>query len=116
MFMKLVSPLPRRSPDHALGITELIGVSGVLAAFVAGTAFNITGSSDTQEQREHVQDAITRFFDLPVFVLLGMALPWEGWLRLGWAGLALTTAVLLLRRLPVVLALRSIIEPAKGRK
>jgi sodium/hydrogen antiporter len=67
-----------------LGITELIGVNGVLGAFVAGTAFNVVGSSDTQEQREHVQDAITRFFDLPVFVLMGMALPWEGWLNLGW--------------------------------
>jgi sodium/hydrogen antiporter len=99
-----------------LGITELIGVNGVLAAFVAGTAFNVVGSSDTREQREHVQDAITRFFDLPVFVLLGMALPWEGWLDLGWAGVVLAAAVLLLRRPPVVLALRSLIGPVKGRK
>ena len=99
-----------------LGITELIGVNGVLAAFVAGTAFNVVGSSDTREQREHVQDAITRFFDLPVFVLMGMALPWEGWLNLGWMGLILAVVVLLLRRPPVVLALRSLIGPAKGRK
>ncbi len=99
-----------------LGITELIGLNGVLAAFVSGTAFNVVGSSDTEEQREHVQDAITRFFDLPVFVLLGMALPWEGWLKLGWEGLALATAVLLLRRPPVVLALRALIGPVKGRK
>jgi NhaP-type Na+/H+ or K+/H+ antiporter len=99
-----------------LGITELIGVNGVLATFVAGTAFNVVGSSDTREQREHVQDAITRFFDLPVFVLLGIALPWEGWLDLGWAGLVLAAAVLLLRRPPVALALRSLIGPVKGRK
>jgi sodium/hydrogen antiporter len=99
-----------------LGVSELIGVNGVLAAFVAGTAFNVVGSSDTREQREHVQDAITRFFDLPVFVLLGMALPWEGWLDLGWAGLVLAAAVLLLRRPPVALALRSLIRPVKGRK
>ncbi|MDQ3911781.1 MAG: cation:proton antiporter [Actinomycetota bacterium] len=99
-----------------LGITELIGVNGVLATFVAGTAFNVVGSSDTREQREHVQDAITRFFDLPVFVLLGMALPWEGWFELGWVGLVLAAAVLLLRRPPVTLALSSLIAPAKGRK
>lgn len=99
-----------------LGITELIGVNGVLVAFVAGTAFNVVGSSDTREQREHVQDAITRFFDLPVFVLLGMALPWEGWVDLGWAGLVLAAAVLLLRRPPVTLAMRSLIKPVKGRK
>ncbi|MCA1738064.1 MAG: cation:proton antiporter [Actinobacteria bacterium] len=88
-----------------LGVTELIGVNGVLAAFVAGTAFNVVGSSDTREQREHVQDAITRFFDLPVFVLLGIALPWAGWFELGWAGLVLAVVVLLLRRPPVALAL-----------
>ncbi len=99
-----------------LGVTELIGVNGVLAAFVAGTAFNVVGSSDTREQREHVQDAITRFFDLPVFVLLGMALPWAGWFELGWAGLVLVVAVLLLRRPPVALALRPLIGPVKGRK
>ena len=99
-----------------LGITELIGVNGVLATFVAGTAFNVVGSSDTREQREHVQDAITRFFDLPVFVLLGMALPWEGWFELGWVGLVLAAAVLLLRRPPVTLALSSLIAPVKGRK
>jgi NhaP-type Na+/H+ or K+/H+ antiporter len=99
-----------------LGLTQLAGLNGVLAAFVAGTAFNVVGSSDTREQREHVQDAITRFFDLPVFVLLGMALPWEGWLDLGWAGVVLAAAVLLLRRPPVALALRALIGPVKGRK
>ncbi|MBA4114925.1 MAG: cation:proton antiporter [Rubrobacter sp.] len=99
-----------------LGVTELIGVNSVLAAFVAGTAFNVVGSSDTREQREHVQDAITRFFDLPIFVLLGMTLPWEGWLDLGWAGLVLAAAVLLLRRPPVALALRALIRPVKSRK
>jgi NhaP-type Na+/H+ or K+/H+ antiporter len=99
-----------------LGVTELIDVNGVLAAFVAGSAFNVVGSSDTREQREHVQDAITHFFDLPVFVLLGIALPWEGWLDLGWAGLVLAAAVLLLRRPPVALALRYLIGPVKGQK
>jgi NhaP-type Na+/H+ or K+/H+ antiporter len=87
-----------------------------LAAFVAGTAFNVIGSSDTREQREHVQDAITRFFDLPVFVLMGMALPCAGWLDLGWAGLVLAVSVLLLRRPPVMLLLRSLIGPVKGQK
>jgi NhaP-type Na+/H+ or K+/H+ antiporter len=59
-----------------IGVAELLGTSGVLAAFVAGVAFNVTGSSDAKERQEVVQEAITRFFDLPIFVLLGMALPW----------------------------------------
>jgi sodium/hydrogen antiporter len=52
---------------------------------------------------------------LPIFVLLGMALPWEGWLELGWGGLLLVVAVLLLRRLPAVLALRPLLGPLRGR-
>jgi NhaP-type Na+/H+ or K+/H+ antiporter len=54
--------------------------------------------------------------DLPVFVLMGMALPWEGWLNLGWSGLVLAVAVLLVRRPPLALTLRSLIGPVKGRK
>lgn len=97
-----------------LGVTELLHLNGVLAAFVAGVVFNWAGSSDAKESQEEIQEAISRFFDLPIFVLLGMALPWEGWLALGWKGPALVAAVLLLRRLPAVLALRPFLGPLRG--
>ena len=97
-----------------LGVTELLHLNGVLAAFVAGLVFNAAGSSDAKESQEEIQEAISRFFDLPIFVLLGMALPWEGWLELGWKGLLLVAAVLLLRRLPAVLALRPLLGPLRG--
>ncbi|MDP8926212.1 MAG: cation:proton antiporter [Actinomycetota bacterium] len=100
----------------ALGAASLIGSDGILAVFVAGMAFDATTRSEAEEQRERVQEAITRFFDLPIFVLLGMALPWEGWLSLGWAGLSLAVAVLLLRRLPAVLALSPLIGQTRGRR
>ena len=96
-----------------LGIVELAGLNGVLAAFVAGVIFNATASSDAKESQEDIQEAITRFFDLPVFVLLGMALPWEQWLGLGWSGLVLALAVLLLRRLPAVLVLSPFLGQVK---
>jgi NhaP-type Na+/H+ or K+/H+ antiporter len=43
-----------------------------------------------------------------------MALPWEEWLELGWGGLLLA-AVLLLRRLAAVLALRPMLGPLRSR-
>ena len=94
-----------------LGVSELLGTNAVLAAFVAGMAFNATGASDAKERQEDVQEAITRFFDLPVFVLLGMALPWQGWLDLGWGGLLFAAAVLLFRRMPAAFLLRSLLGP-----
>src|ERR671910_477053 len=98
-----------------LGVTELLHLNGVLAAFVAGIVFNFAGSSDAKESQEEIQEAISRFFDLPIFVVLGMALPWEGWLELGWGGLLLVAAVLVLRRLPAVLALRPLLGPLRGK-
>ena len=98
-----------------LGVTELLHLNGVLAAFVAGIVFNFAGSSDAKESQEEIQEAISRFFDLPIFVLLGMALPWQGWLDLGWRGPLLVVAVLVLRRLPAVLALRPLLGPLRGR-
>ncbi len=102
-----------------LGATELIGLDGILATFVGGLVFHVvatTQTSEAKERQEHVQEAITRFFDLPIFVLLGMALPWEGWLALGWGGLLLAVAVLLLRRLPAVLVLRPLLGQVQGRR
>src|SRR5215207_3518885 len=98
-----------------LGVTELLHLNGVLAAFVAGVVFNFAGSSGAKESQEEIQEAISRFFDLPIFVLLGMALPWQGWLDLGWRGPLLVVAVLLLRRLPAVLAMRPLLGPLRRR-
>jgi NhaP-type Na+/H+ or K+/H+ antiporter len=58
-----------------LGVTELLHLNGVLAAFVPGIVFNFAGSSDAKESQEDIQEAMSRYFDLPIFVLLGMALP-----------------------------------------
>src|SRR5918994_936392 len=98
-----------------LGVTELLHLNGVLAAFVAGIVFNFAGSSDAKESQEEIQEDISPFFDLPIFVVLGMALPWEGWLELGWRGPLLVVAVLLLRRLPAVMALRPLLGPLRRR-
>jgi NhaP-type Na+/H+ or K+/H+ antiporter len=104
-----------------LGAAELLGLNSVLAIFVVGIAFNAVASggseesSDALERKGRVQEAVTRFFDLPIFVVLGMALPWEGWLGLGWAGPVLAIAVLLLRRLPVVLVLRPLLGQTESR-
>ena len=103
---------PRLVIDRA-GRHRAPHLNGVLAAFVAGIVFNFAGSSDAKESQEEIQEAISRFFDLPIFVLLGMAIPWEAWIGLGWSGLLVVAAVLLLRRLPAVLTLRPLLGPLR---
>lgn len=88
----------------ALSITVLfsvrmIGSDGILAVFIAGLL--LKRHLDKEETRhEHMQAAIGRFFDLPVFLLFGAMLPWADWLAMGWRGPVFAVAVLALRRLP----------------
>lgn len=82
-----------------LAAVRLIGGDGILAVFIAGLMFNrrIVGMETRQS---HLHDAITRFFDLPAFVLIGISLPWGQWRDLGWPGIAFAAALILFRRLP----------------
>lgn len=96
-----------------LGAAKLVGTDGILAVFLAGLGFDLAVKGDRAQQRQ-VQEAGTRFFILPIFALLGMSIPWQGWLELWWGGVLLVLAVLLLRRLPAVLA-TSPLERGRGR-
>jgi NhaP-type Na+/H+ or K+/H+ antiporter len=97
-----------------LGGAKLIGTDGILAVFVAGVAFDMAVQGGERAQEQRVQEAVNRFFILPIFVLLGLVLPWGQWLELGWAGLALTVAVLLFRRLPALLVLNPLLGRVRG--
>lgn len=88
-----------------LGVSGLIMVDGVLAAFVAGLAFNLVASGRERRTEVNIDEVINRFAVLPFFLALGAMLPWYEWSVLGWPVLVLAIAVLVLRRLPVLFAL-----------
>lgn len=88
-----------------LGAVKLLGSDGLLAVFVAGVLFDAVVSVEERTEEKRVVEALDRFFALPIFALLGLALPWQDWLALGWPGLAFAGGLLLLRRLPVILTL-----------
>ena len=85
---------------------QAIGGNGVLGAFIAGAALNEAYEKDLEEHQEHFNEAISRFFDLPIMFLLGAAVPWRAWFELGWGGLGFVVSILLLRRMPAWLLLR----------
>ena len=88
-----------------LGIARLLKADGILAVFVAGLAYNLTVAEDEVGPQDTIDEGVNRYLVLPVFVLLGVELPWAEWARLGAAAVVLPVAVLLLRRLPVLLLL-----------
>ncbi|SNS18943.1 sodium/proton antiporter, CPA1 family [Geodermatophilus pulveris] len=89
-----------------LGAAGLLHVDGILAVFVAGLAFNAVATGPDRTDDLPIDEAVNRFLVLPLFVGLGLVLPWAAWGELGWRGVALAAGVLLLRRLPVLWLLR----------
>lgn len=93
-----------------LGVAGLLHVDGVLAVFVGGLAFNSVGTGSERTSEVEIDEAVNRFAVLPLFVLLGAALPWQLWSELGWRASVLVFAVLALRRIPIVLLLRRLLR------
>lgn len=89
-----------------LGLSGVVGVDGVLAVFVAGLAFNGAATGRDRSDSGQLDETINRFVVLPLFVVLGVTLPWQEWRSLDWRAPVLVLAVLLLRRLPVLLSLK----------
>lgn len=89
-----------------VAMLRLIGSDGILAVFVAGLAFDHVVGAGERIEEERVVEGMDRFFTLPTFLLFGLILPWREWAALGWRGFVLVVAVLLLRRLPLVLLLK----------
>ena len=89
----------------AIGVTRLLGTDGVLGTFAAGLAFSVTVGGADRSSEESVEEVVNKFFFLPVFLMLGVMLPWGEWGRLGWRAPVLAAAILAFRRLPAMLAL-----------
>lgn len=94
----------------SLGLTNALGGDGILAVFLTGLAYNRSVGSSIYEQEREVEEGINQVLVLPLFVLFGISLPWAEWADLGVPLFAFAIAVLVLRRLPVVLLLRPVLR------
>jgi sodium/hydrogen antiporter len=99
----------------AVGVGRIMDSDELLVAFAAGVAFVQIISAEDRQDEEQGQEAVNRFFSIPIFTLFGMLIPWDGWRELGWQGIALAAAVLLLRRPPVLLLLRPLMPQLSRR-
>lgn len=87
-----------------LGLARLLGGQGLLAVFVAGLVYDTQVSADDRREEWQVQEAVHEYLVLPVFVLLGVVLPWSDWADAGWPLIVFAAAVVVLRRLPWLVA------------
>jgi sodium/hydrogen antiporter len=98
-----------------LGAGKLIATDAVLVVFVGVAVFGQVIPQREEAEEDKVHDAIARLFLLPVFVLLGLALPIAEWARLGWVVPLVVVAAVLLRRLVTVWALRPLLADVHDR-
>jgi NhaP-type Na+/H+ or K+/H+ antiporter len=94
-----------------LGVANLLGTDDILAVFVAGLAYNWQAHPTDEEREQTVEEVFNRLFTIPIFVVFGAVVPWAEWTALGWRAPALVGGILLLRRLPMVFALRRGVAP-----
>jgi NhaP-type Na+/H+ or K+/H+ antiporter len=93
-----------------LGAATVAGGVGVLAVFVAGWVYSGQVNNSDRFAEWQVQEAMNRYLVLPVFVVLGIIAPWSQWAALGWAGAAFVVGGLLLRRLPLLVAMARLLR------
>lgn len=89
-----------------LGLSGVLRADGLLSVFVAGLVHNHIVAGQDRQVEVGIDESLNQFLVVPVFLLLGVALPWASWAELGWAGLSFVLVALLLRRVPILLALR----------
>lgn len=90
-----------------IAVADLLHVNGLFAVFVAGASLDAVRTGLEQRQSS-VTEVIKQALQIPVFVYLGVVLPWGVWGRMGWPLAGAIVAVLLLRRVPVWLMLRPV--------
>jgi NhaP-type Na+/H+ or K+/H+ antiporter len=94
-----------------VGAGRLLQTNDILAVFIAGQAFDNAVGGKERAEEEKMQEMVNQFFSVPIFTLFGAMLPIAGWRQLGWRGVLVAAAILLLRRLPAVLVLRPALRP-----
>ncbi|SDS18217.1 sodium/proton antiporter, CPA1 family [Halopseudomonas xinjiangensis] len=92
-----------------LGAAKLVHSDALIAVFAAGLTFNLCSDRSEEHEEENIQEAVSKLFTLPMFVLFGLSLPFSEWSGIGWPLVILVVALLLFRRLPVLAALMPLI-------
>ena len=92
-----------------LGVASVLKTNDVLAVFVAGLLYNAAIGERDRQKQDALDEAFNRYLIVPVFLVIGAALPFGEWRAFGWGAVAFAAGVLLLRRPPVVLLLQKLL-------
>ncbi|KAK0711338.1 alkali metal cation/H+ antiporter Nha1 C terminus-domain-containing protein [Lasiosphaeris hirsuta] len=100
------------------GSGSILGVDDLLVGFACGVGFSNDGWFTQKTEESHVSNVIDLLLNLTYFVYFGTIIPWEMYndssIGLGaWRLAVLAIFVLLVRRVPIMMALKPIIPDIK---
>lgn len=98
-----------------LGAAALLRADALISVFLAGLVFNLSIGDREEHEEETIQEAVSKLFTLPMFVIFGVAVPVGEWLAQGWPLLAFAGLILLLRRPPALGATFPLLRPLTAR-
>lgn len=98
-----------------LGVSSLARTEGLVAVFVGAAVFGQVIPQQDETAEDKVDDAVNQLLLLPAFVLLGVALPIDAWLELGWLVGSVVIAAVFVRRSITVWLLRPLLKPVHDR-
>lgn len=93
---------------------HMAAMNAIVGVFIGNLGLSHTVTENEDLQQEQMQSTLERLFTIPVFFLLGIVLPWQGWLSMGWIALLAAILIVFLRRLPALLLLSPLLGPLKG--
>lgn len=93
-----------------MGSVGLLGSDDLLACFIAGNSFTWDDWFREETEGAHLSEVIDMLLNLSIFVYIGITMPWASFHNLDtqitiWTLIGLAVSVLLLRRLPAIMAL-----------
>lgn len=102
----------------SIGICTLLGSDDLLAAFACGTAFAWDGAFNKATEDSMFSNVIDLLFNCACFIYIGAIIPFKDFGNAAfnlsvWRLIVLALLILLLRRLPVILALYKFIPDLK---
>ncbi|KAI8926662.1 Sodium/hydrogen exchanger family-domain-containing protein [Entophlyctis helioformis] len=104
----------------SMGLMSLMGVDDVFGCFVVGTVISWDQWFNEKIKESHIQEVIDSLVNLAYFVFVATLMPWHDFVSLEgipfWRMIVLAVWMLVLRRLPAVMALQKFIPALHNNK
>ncbi|RWZ51208.1 sodium:proton exchanger [Labedella phragmitis] len=98
-----------------LGAGRLLGTDAILAVFIAAAVFGQIIPQTDEKQEGTIDDVVNRFFLLPIFLLIGLALPIDEWVERGWIAVVVVVGAVVLRRFIALWVVRPLLRRVHSR-